>query len=396
MEGCQACVFALADKGCYNSAMQFKLPRYQSYIATQLGIVTLVVTLSLTSIVWLLQALRFVDYIVNRGVSVGTFLQLTSMLLPSLLVMIVPVAVLSSTLFVYARLMQDSELVVLLSAGVSRLQLMRPLLLVGGTMVMLLMVLSVYLLPKAYRDFKDMQTFLRDNYASLLLQEEVFNSPVDGLTVYIQERSEDGILKGIMVHDSRNPEKPVTMMAKRATLTQTPTGPRFILEQGNRQEMNAGKLSLLYFARYPLDVTFYTDKPTERPRKPEEMGVSELLNKKGKTITQEETRKRHAELHHRLTWPFLALSLALVALGVMLRGEFNRRGQPKRVVLAVTFGLMPLLFAIILENAAANAPVFNVGMYINAFAAISIGMLLLSDWKIPAFLIKNPLQRIRE
>jgi lipopolysaccharide export system permease protein len=364
--------------------MQQYMPRYQLYILSQLSIVTVVVALSLTSIVWLLQALRFVDYIVNRGVSIGTFLELTSMLLPSLLVMILPVASLAATLFVYARLMQDSELVVLLSAGLSRLQLARPLILLGSGIVTLLLLLSIYLLPKAYGDFKDMQTFLRDNYASLLLQEEVFNSPVDGLTVYVQERSKDGVLKGILVHDNRNRAQPITMMAKRAVITQTPAGPRFILEQGNRQEMKDGKLTLLYFARYPLDVTFYTEKSAERPRKPNEMGITELLGDDNPELSKEDRARRLAELHNRVTWPFMALGLMLVGLGVLLRGEFNRRGQPKRVVLAVIFGLMPLILAIVLQNAAANMAALGAGMYLNALGSIGIGLLLLSDWRPPA------------
>lgn len=366
--------------------MQRFLPRYQIYILGQLSIVTLVVALSLTSIVWLLQALRFVDYIVNRGVSIGTFLQLTSMLLPSLLVMILPVATLAGTLFVYARLMQDSELVVLLSAGLSRVQLAKPLLLLGGGIVTFLMVLSIYLLPKAYGDFKDMQTFLRDNYASLLLQEEVFNSPVEGLTVYVQERNKDGVLKGILVHDNRNRAQPTTMMAKRATITQTPAGPRFILEQGNRQEMKDGRLTLLYFARYPLDITFYTEKATERPRRPNEMGIAELFDSDKTELSTEDRNRRFAEMHHRLTWPFMALGLVVLGLGVLLRGEFNRRGQPRRVILAVVFGLLPLVLAIILQNAAANVPGFSVGLYMNAFGSIAIGFLLLSDWPLPAVL----------
>lgn len=364
------------------------IPRYQRYIATQLGLVTLIVALSLTSIVWLMQALRFVDYIVNRGVSVWTFLHLTALLLPQLLVMIVPVAVLVATLFVYARLMQDSEMVVMLSAGLSPRQLARPLLMVGGSLVILAYFFSIILLPSSFGQFKDLQTFLRDNFTALLLQEEVFNSPVEGLTVYVHERTDQGLLKGILVHDSRAKGQPITMMARQATMIQTPSGPRFILEDGNRQEMRNGRLSLLHFERYPMDIAFYTDKTEARPRKPDEMGMAELLRSDG--VSKEDRAKRMAEFNNRLTWPLLSLAQGLLALGLLMRGEFNRRGQSRRITLAATFGILPLPLGIFLDNFSATHSAIIPMMYVNSLGAILIGSLALSDWKPPVLFRRLP------
>ncbi len=360
------------------------IPHYQRYIARQLGLVTLIVVLSLTSIVWLMQALRFVDFIVNRGVSIGTFLHLTALLLPQLLVMIIPIGVLVATLFVYTRLMQDSEMVVLYSAGLGPKQLARPLLMVGGGLVLLAYFFSLVLLPNAYRDFKDLQGFLRDNFTALLLQEEVFSSPVDGLTVYVHERTDSGVLKGILVHDSRTNGQAVTMMARQAVMTQTPSGPRFILEDGNRQEMRNGRLSLLHFERYPLDIAFYTEKSAQRPRKADEMGMAELLQTEG--VAKEDRGRRLGEFVNRLTWPLLALGLGLLALGILLRGEFNRRGQTRRLIVAVACGAAPLPLGIFFDNFAATHPPFCAVMIANALGCLLIGGLLLSDWRPPALL----------
>ena len=64
--------------------------RYSTYIARHLVHSTLLITFSLTSIVWLTQALRFIDFIVNQGVSIMIFLRLTVLLIPSLVLMILP------------------------------------------------------------------------------------------------------------------------------------------------------------------------------------------------------------------------------------------------------------------------------------------------------------------
>src|SRR5262249_30493965 len=158
---------------------------YSLYIMKHLATAVALVTVSLTSIIWLTQALRFIDFIVSRGISFGSFLTLTLMLVPSLLLFVLPFALLCAVLFVYYRLMMDSELLVLSSAGLGRFQLAVPAMNIALITTLISYGLSLYLLPVTYHEFKETQAFLRDNYASLLLQEEVFNSPVEGLTVYI-------------------------------------------------------------------------------------------------------------------------------------------------------------------------------------------------------------------
>src|SRR5579872_3796446 len=217
--------------------------RYSNYIARHLVHSTLLITFSLTSIVWLTQALRFIDFIVNQGVSIVIFLKLTALLIPSLVLMILPPALFCAVLFVYNKLKSDSELVVMQAAGLSRWRLSIPAVQVAALVTLIGYVIAFYLMPVSYGRFRDMQAYLRNNYASILLEEGVFNNPVEGLTVFVRERDADGILHGILVHDNRVPEEAITMMAEVGKLVDTPQGPRFLLQNGNRQEMRNGKIS---------------------------------------------------------------------------------------------------------------------------------------------------------
>ena len=58
----------------------------------------------LSGAIWLSQSLRFVDLIVNKGVPATTFVYLTVLLFPSLLLVILPFALFCAVLFVYHRL----------------------------------------------------------------------------------------------------------------------------------------------------------------------------------------------------------------------------------------------------------------------------------------------------
>src|ERR1700755_3538403 len=93
------------------------LPRLSLYVLGQLLGPVALLTLLMTSVIWLTQLPRLLDLVINRGQSAPTFLYLTSLLIPALLAIILPIAFFFGTLFTLSRLNSDSELVVMASAG---------------------------------------------------------------------------------------------------------------------------------------------------------------------------------------------------------------------------------------------------------------------------------------
>lgn len=351
--------------------------RYNTYIIKHLASTVAVVTVSLTSIIWLTQALRFIDFIVRRGISFGNFLELTLLLIPSLMLFILPSAMLCSVLYVYYKLTMDSELLVLSGVGLSRMQIAKPAIIVAAGTSLFSFMISLFLLPLSYHEFKSSQAFMRDNYATLLLQEDVFNSPVDGLTVYIHDHDKDGTMRGIMVHDSRNPKgPPVTMMAEQGRLEETPQGPRFLLTRGNRQEVEKGRLSFLDFDQYTLDMSFYAPGGDNRSLQPEEMYVHDLLFPAKDT---EEPERLIAEGHNRLTWPLYPLAITILCVAVLLTGELNRRGKWQRIVTVVVLCAISLSASIGLLNLSIKHPWMVCLMYVNLALPILAGLWLLRD-----------------
>ncbi len=325
----------------------------------------IVVALTLTSIIWLSQSLRFIDLIVNKGLDVSTFLYLSILLIPSLLIIILPVSLFVSVLYVYNKLTSDSELLVFKSAGINRIGLATPALMVAAGVTLVSYLISFYVLPASYREFKDMQDFIRNNYASVLLQEGVFSTPVERLTVYIESRDSDGILHGILVHDARNHERPITMMAQEGSLQQTPSGPRFELKHGNRQEIDRknGNLSLLYFDSYPLDLSVYAKVGEKRFRVAEERYMNELLFPT--EPDQKLNNRLIAEGHHRITWPFFAITLTLIAVSVLFSGQLNRRGQWKRILAATICVIFLVVLNLGLKSVVSERPFLAFLMYAN-------------------------------
>ncbi len=345
---------------------------YLIYIIRHLTLPTLLVTASLTCIIWLTQALRFIDFIVNRGLAIGDFVYITSLLFPSLLLLLVPISLFIAVIVTYQRLNADSELVAMRAAGLSRWQLAKPAVIVALLATLFCYAQSLYFQPLSNRQFNDMRAFLRDNYTSVLLQEEVFNTPIDGLTVFVRARDADNNMQGILVHDNRAPERPITMMAEEGTLTQGPSGPQFHLVNGIRQELRGSQISWLNFDSYTLDLSFYTGVMRERERDADEKYLNELFTD---NVAGKKRHQLRAEGHQRIVWPLYNLGLAMMAVAGLLSGEFSRRSNWKRVAAVSVLAVVAALTGIGLRNVVVSQPMLVPVMYL-FIGAIIIGSFL--------------------
>ena len=178
---------------------------------------------------------------------------------------------------------------------------------------------TIYLMPASFREFKDLQREFRSELSSLFLQEGVFNPVVEGITVFIRERSESGQLFGIIIHDERVPEEPVTMMAEQGAIVTSDKGPRVLMVNGNRQEVRAddGRLSLLYFDRYTFDLSALNKTEIDLWREPRERFLNELFFPADQAQKIYNYRELRMEGLFRLSSPLLYLAFTAIGLGAV-------------------------------------------------------------------------------
>ena len=356
------------------------------YIFRQLALATLFVAGALTLLISLFGSLRLIDFIVNRGLPVSVLFEMSALNLPKFMAGVLPIAIFAAILAVYNKLTNDSELVVMRAAGIGQLSLARPGLILGILGVLIGYALHLYLVPATTHAFKLQQFNYRNSYGSVLLQEQRFNTPVDGLTIYVRERSGEGELRGIFAHDSRDPERPVTYTAERGTASQSIEGTRVVLFNGSQQEFDreSGRLTLFNFDQYSLDLSLIGEDISTRWREPEERFLDSLLWPGDGLHDRTYATQLIAEGHRRLSSPLHILAFAAVAVAVLLSGDLNRRGQTSRILLAIA-----LIFAI----QVAALGLFNVSrrsLAIVPFSyALPVGAILLSIY----WLVRNPRQR---
>jgi lipopolysaccharide export system permease protein len=366
--------------------------RLTRYVLRQSLGVMLFVTAVLSAAIWLAQSLRLIDLIVNRGLSFDLFLWLALLILPRFLDIVMPIGIFIAVLFTYNKLFSESEIVVMRAAGVSQLGLAKPAIVLAAIGAFLLFVLGAYFLPAANRAFKDLQFEIRNQFVAAVLQEGTFTTVSDKLTVYVRGRDKNGELTGLVVQDERDRNKPVTIIADHGAFVGDGDGSRVFMVNGNRQQLDraTGKLSVLAFDKYTLDLAELRDAPDVRSREPQERYLNELWLD---PATYDDVAFRgaaRAEAHRRFVQPLTALSLAAIPLAFLLSGEFNRRGQTRRVLLAVLFAFLFEAVDVGLQNLAGRIFAAIPVLYLNALIPLAgLGWLLLRDGRA---LRRRPLQ----
>jgi len=331
------------------------------YLFRQLALALLAVTVGLAALVWLTQSLRFIELVLDRGLSLAVFFELTSLLLPSFFSVILPITTFIVMLFVHLRLAGDRELVVMRAAGLSNWQIARPAVALGLLVVALMAMLNFWLVPLSHSAFRQWQFEIRNQLVGVLLQEGVFSTLGSDLTVYARMREADGTLRGILVHDQREAAGAVTILAQSGRIGQGTEGPHVTLYDGVRQQMEKGaagappRLTVLSFSENSVVLARVARNEETRSRDSRERSIGELLDPDpAEGLRPRDIRRFRAEAHQRMASPVTALSFALVGLAVALTEQFRRHGGGAGVVLGIGIMVALLALGLTIGNAAAR------------------------------------------
>lgn len=307
------------------------------YIFKQLVVGMILVTCGLTILLWLSQSLRFIDLIVNKGLSAALFLRLTSMLLPGFLMVVLPIAIFTVVLFVYNKLSGDRELVVMRAAGMSQWELSKPALILASVVGAMSFALTLWIAPESVRSFRELQWSIRQDVTHLVLKEGEFTDVGSGIVVFVGQRAADNVLSNILIWDTRDPEKEVTVMAESGALVTGASAPRIHLVNGARQEYrpDTHAFSMLYFDSYTAEFGESHSSDTVRFRDARERSLGDLFGETEGTLSAQDVRRFRVEGVTRLLLPLHVVGFSLLALLGLLGGSFDRRGQNGRIAVAV-------------------------------------------------------------
>ncbi len=346
------------------------------YVFRQITGPLLFFTFALTALVWLTQSLRLLDVVIQQGQSAGTFIELSVLVMPSLLGIILPVSFFCAAIYSLNRLHTDSELVVMWSAGMGRWGIAKPVIALGVLVSIIVLAVNLYFMPAGMRAMKDRVFEIRADLVAFLLREGQFTNPIKGLTVFVREMNTNGEIKNLLVYDDRNPDEPVTYLAERGAVAQTDDGPRLLMVNGNVQRASQDskdQIAFLRFDKYVLDLSQFTQDVGTHTRETSERYLPELFFPDPNHPWDMAYKDRLiAEGHNRLASPLYAIAFAMIALAALIGGDFSRRGYVNRISLAVLFAVAIRVGGIGVQSAAVKLPIVNFAQYAIPLLAIGV------------------------
>jgi len=335
------------------------------------------VLVSLTGVIWITQALRGIDLMTSQGQTIVTFLGITSLVIPALVLIISPIALMIAISHTLNKLATDSEIIVMNAAGFSPFRLFLPFF--HATVVVAIMVafIAAYLAPDGMRRIKQWDAEITADVLANILQPGRFAQLDQNLTIRIRERQPGGVLVGIFVDDRRDPKERVSIIADHGTVLKNEGGSFLILEDGNLERFEAGKRdpALVAFGRYAFDMSKFSNQGRDVTLGIRERYIWELLSPPpDDPVYQQLPGQFRAELHDRLMspiYPFAFAALTFAFLGAPRTTRQSRNFSIGSSILAV-FGLRMAGFAC--SVMAVKSPLAPAVQYLMLAAAIGLSL----------------------
>jgi lipopolysaccharide export system permease protein len=332
-------------------------------------------SLILVMVYWVNRAVVLFDQLIANGQAASVFFEFTVLTLPNVIRLVLPISAFAAALYVANRLSSESELVVMRAAGHSPSRLMRPVLVFGLIVALMVGLLTHFLVPQSIARLNDRQVEISENITARLLSEGQFLHPSEGFTFYIREVTPLGELRDVFLNDTRNAGEHVTYTARRALLIRDESGPKLVMFDGMAQALSTqdGRLAVTRFTDFAFNISSLIGTAPEDARTLKELTTLELL-RPTPALEAETGRSAGAlvyEGHGRTSQALLAVVAATVGFATMLVGSFSRFGMWRQIIGALV--AITLLKSV--DNALADTARSDPALWPAAYGAVLLGAL---------------------
>jgi LPS export ABC transporter permease LptG/LPS export ABC transporter permease LptF len=318
---------------------------------------------------------QLTDLVITKSVPFHMVLGLLVFMLPGVLALTVPMALLVAVLLAGGRLAGDLEVAACKASGVSPLRLFAPFLAIATIVSATVALLTLLLAPAASGAFQNQLFRILQTKATTGIKERTFSASFNQMVMYVDEISPSQVaLRGLLVSDERDPKLSRIIVAREGRLFSNAKTRRLTMRfiDGSISETDTGdarRFRLTGFTLYDLNLPLENpQRAAERIEKPEkEMTLRALresiadLKRQGQIVTP-----LQVELHKRFSLPVAAIVFVLVSFPLGIRTHRGGRtlalGSSLAIVVAYyvmhTFlegmalrGSMPVAVAMWLPNA---------------------------------------------
>jgi len=370
--------------GCPAGSRMKTLDRYILKRATTAFLMTLA---AMTGVVWATQALRQLDLVTSKGQTILQFISITMLAMPFLVVIVAPFALMIALILVLNALSSDSELIVINAAGGSRFLVLRPVLIFAVAVMALGASMSLYFAPLGLAELRSEITRVRADLIANIIKPGRFITVEDGLTFHIRNRSGNGSLDGLLLHDTRDGATTFSYQAESGQIVETSGRTLLVMQDGTiqRRTQSDGEISIVRFKSYAFDLSSLIPEAGEPVYKASERSTAALLaGDPTDAYGQSHLANLQAELHERFSQPLYAIAFALIVFAWLGQARTTRQNRGLSILGAITACVALRTAGFGVTTVAGSAPGLLAGLYV--VPAIGIALAL---WSI----LSSPMRR---
>lgn len=308
---------------------------YKKYLIGNLFKPLAVSLTTLVLIIWSSRVVKFMDYIVEDGAKFSSFFKLTLLILPSLLLVILPLTIFLTAILTYSKLIENREIIILKNCGVKKSQLLNPLIVLSIIVVFISYFISLYGSYKSNLMIREIKQNIQNNISFSMVKEGSFNK-FKNIVIYADKKDKNRAFNVLIYNQARmEDERNFLLQAQTAEINSN----IITLYNGNFQRFSPNYTKapeIIFFDKYFIDLNDLINDKNISIYKTDSASTIELI----KIITNyneyknlyPKKNKVIYELNYRLTFPLLSIIIALLSGSLMLEATFNRISNSKIIL----------------------------------------------------------------
>ena len=288
-------------------------------------------------IIWVFQAVNFLDIIVEDGRNYLVYLNFSLLNFPKVISKLVPFILFFSFLYVIGKYELNNELMIFWNFGVNKIRLINFFIKFSICIMLFQIFLTAVVVPKS-QDLA--RSFLRSssiNYLENFIKPRIFNDAVKGLTIYSNSKDESGNLEEIYLKKGSGENFQITF-AKKGRFKQVGKNQFLELNFGETISVINNKITNFKFKKTDFNLSNFEDNTTTY-KKTQEVATLDLIKcyhnlldfnflKIDKSFEVENCRIDNLdniikELYKRIIIPLYIPVLILISLLLILKSKEN-------------------------------------------------------------------------
>jgi len=230
----------------------------------------LIVLFALTAIIWTIQAVNFLDLVIDDGHAFGIYMLYSVLTLSKVITKLIPFSFLVASVLTIIKLEKDNELIILWTSGLNKIHIVNLIFRISLFIMILQLLMYSFVTPLTLNKSRTLLKNSQLQFVPSLLKEKQFNDTVKGLTIFVEDRNNEGYYKNIFIRDDGNilsqiASKSSTIIAKTGYISNDEKD--LVLLNGHIQKLEqGGTVSIISFEKTSINLSNLSTKTISEPK----------------------------------------------------------------------------------------------------------------------------------